>query len=834
MRSRPLPLLPFDTIGAEQLEWDGATDDITATTTVAQRFRCADDGLHRVEVFIEPSFHFTRCHLWLFVFEADPAARDPRRTPLRLAGPLASEKLTAHGWFSFEFEPITNSALRTYAFELQSPDGAPGNALRVRAMKAKPADARGAKALTFRAACLTAPALLPNFQRYRDYAHRRTTEVTHQPLLARLEISRPCNLHCIMCQRGLHPFDPQRESPGFMSLAAVQSLDSILPTLLRVVALGLGEPFLNPQFLEILRCLRSRNAHAHVFTSTNGTRLADAAIDAMLDEGLLAELQISLDGIERRTFEQIRRNASFDVVIGALERVTAARARRRNASLKVTAAMLVMKPNVEQVLGFVQRMAELGVDRISLDSPKDAEFQPLRADSDAEMGRIFEQVNRAEEWLAETDTELSGPLLAELIAWHRRSGEPGPSPRWGVDECARLSPPAGARATACTVPWESFTLAADGSVNVCCNSIRRMGDARTTAIDSVWKRSAGYGQLRQELVTRRLHGDCARCLGENFVVPGEVTPAIYLEGCVVTRAAVAQAGAMLGSRVRADGGGSNLHLELDPPCRALASTPTISGRLTTIDGADLARGEGGEPLVIGVTHDGVLAAVTAATPMERTGAPWSVQLPAGGSAERCEVFLIAANGCRRIAVHTPPQPALQAAGGAQLHGFVDEVRRAGNVVYFRGWVRDARRGAPAASAALMLGDEIVAWVRPSLPRRDVARAFGDSSPDFGYTLGLLVEGLPGRATDAVAVVAVDQNGASAPLEWSEPARFAWSRLLAPRPFARLRETGANAVKLLAKTGRAGLWSGLERLRDRPAIAAQPITTPGEVLRQCRG
>ncbi len=823
MMSRPLPLLPFDHVGAEQLEWDGATDEITFAAPAGQEFRCAHDALHRIEVFIEPTFHFKRSHLWLLVCAgaADAPAADAPPAPLRVAGPLDAASLVAHGWFAFEFEPIAASAGKTFTFHLHAPDAAPGNALSVRAASA-PTRRGGSRfvggrqrdgALTFRASCLRAPALHANFQRFRQRSRQPLGTIDYQPLLVRLEISRPCNLHCVMCQRGLHPFDAKREAPGFMALETFRALDPILPTLLRVIAFGLGEPFLNPQYLEILRHARAQNPFAHVFTSTNGTRLSDPAIEAILDENLLSELQISLDGAERETFERIRRQASFDVVVGAFERVTAARARRRTRTLNVTGAMLVMKPNFTQIVAFAERMAALGVDRISLDSPKDAAFKPLRADSNDEMARIMEQVARVAASLAPSGVELSGPLLSELLIWHRTSGQPGSPPRFGADECAQLARTPGCRIPACGVPWESFSLAADGTVNVCCNSIRRMGHVREAAVGGTWESGAPYGRLRDELRTRALHTDCRTCLGENFVMPGETTPAIYLAGCLADTGQSASLAQHLGRRSDAseDTGPlvDDLRVGIDTAEWRIGAR---SGSPWRISGWLQPAGDGPTPLApipnatrtltltLAIAVEGVVRAYTATTATAHGRTQWSAvvaDLPRPASSGAIEVFLVDGSALRRIAPVTAHlEPPMHAATEGALHGFVDEVQRTDTTVHFIGWARDATRRTPAARVLALIQGEPARSLSPWLPRADVARAFGDAATNFGYSLELPLELLAHARPRSIRILAVDDHGAALPLEWSDAACTAVELLLAQENDLRRRASHLAALERL--------------------------------------
>jgi MoaA/NifB/PqqE/SkfB family radical SAM enzyme len=788
MLSRPQALLPFDRLGAEALEWDGASGEITYATPVRQVFRCAHDALHRIEIFIEPTFHFKRSHLWLRVYEGDVtrhAAAGAR--PVRLAGPLPAAALTAHGWLSFEFEPLARSGGQCFTFELHAPDATPGNALAVR-LATRPTRggdgwcAGGRRLLgvvTFRAICLQAPALFENFRRYRARATQRTPTLDYHPLMVRLEISKPCNLHCIMCQRGLHPFDASGGAVGFLSLERFRLIEPILPTLLRVIALGLGEPFLNPQLLDILRHARALNPFAHLFTSTNGTRLSDDAIAAILDENLLSELQISLDGAERDTFERIRQKASFDTVIGSFERVAAARARRGTKSFSVAAAMLVMKPNQTQVLAFVRRMLALGVDRISLDSPKDAEFKPLRVDSDDGMKRVFEQVALADELLAGTPVQLGGPLLSELMTWHRESGQTWTPPRWGVDECAQLAQPATAPVPACAVPWESFTLAANGEVTVCCNSIRPMGDLRRETMGEVWERGPRYAAIRDELLTRRLHSDCRTCIGENFVRVDEATPPIYLAGSLPATERSALLARQLGRPAaefpRAEP--SLCRIGIDWTDESLSGESAyfrrhLSGWLEIPDRNDPVVSSR-DPVILALAVHGVIRAHTNVAPTSHGTLPWRLMLELDeclASPDEIEWFMVGGAALRAVQTTPSIKPSLQLSATGQLHGYIDEVSAIDGTLHFRGWARDRISGDPAHVIVATVDGRPMCTARPWLPRPDVSRAFSGPGTHFGFSLGLPARFASSATAGRLALLAVDAQGAASPLEWGHEAK----------------------------------------------------------------
>jgi hypothetical protein len=324
MISQPPWLLAFDCSGAEQLSWDTTTPEIRDASPAEQAFRCAHGGLHRIEVFLQGCGTRVRGGVRLVLFEGDVSGLAPsaRRAPVRRAGTLAAETLRADGWFAFEFPPIDDSAGRHYTLRVEATDAPLGTGVSLRCAAGGDAGARAAQpALLFRAACLRAPRVFDNFRRFRRSFGRDVDHVDHAPLKVQLEMSRVCDLHCVMCWRGIMPFDPKRDGTGYLTLEKFQALDAILPDILWIVAFGLGEPLLNRDCLPILRHARARNAVTHVFMSTNATHLTGDTSRAIVTENLISDLNVSIDGAVRSTYEAIRVGGRYDQVVGNLERL---------------------------------------------------------------------------------------------------------------------------------------------------------------------------------------------------------------------------------------------------------------------------------------------------------------------------------------------------------------------------------------------------------------------------------------------------------------------------------------------------------------------------------
>lgn len=425
MMSRPPWLLAFDCCGAEQLSWDTTTDEIREASPVEQAFRCAHDGLHRIELFLQGRGNRVRGGIRLVLFEGDVTSLAPssRRAPVRRVGTLAAETLRFDGWFAFEFPPIDDSAGRHYTLRVEAVDAPLGTGVSLRCANDghAAADARQ-PALVFRASCLRAPRVFANFRRFRRGAGREVDHVDHGPIKVQLEMSRVCDLRCVMCWRGLTPFDAARDSPGYLTLETFQALDSMLPDILWIVAFGLGEPLLNRDCVPILRHARARNAVANVFMSTNGTHLTGDLSRAIVAEDLISDLQVSIDGAVRSTYEANRVGGRYDNVVRNLERLVRERDNHRGSTLRLRAEMVVMKNTASQVLDYVKQMAALGIDIVMLDSVKDREFQHLRVEDASGLARVYEQVAQAHQLLEGTSTVLGGPLLYELQEWHRAEG----------------------------------------------------------------------------------------------------------------------------------------------------------------------------------------------------------------------------------------------------------------------------------------------------------------------------------------------------------------------------------------------------------------------------
>lgn len=137
----------------------------------------------------------------------------------------------------------------------------------------------------------------------------RTETVSYVPFLIDLEPNSRCNYRCTMCQVSQWP-DGQRARD--MTLDEFSSMESYFEYLVEVKLHGMGEPLLHRNFFEMLSILNQYKIWTR--TSVNGSLLlARGNIERLLNSEI-GEVQISIDGAKKETYEKIRVNGNFDKV----------------------------------------------------------------------------------------------------------------------------------------------------------------------------------------------------------------------------------------------------------------------------------------------------------------------------------------------------------------------------------------------------------------------------------------------------------------------------------------------------------------------------------------
>ncbi len=172
--------------------------------------------------------------------------------------------------------------------------------------------------------------------------HGYTSDIPIMPIKIDYEASSLCNFRCQMCLLS-GPTPPPRTQMKYEDFK--QSLDEQYG-LIEVKLQGLGEPLLNKDFLKMVH--EAVNRDIWVRTTTNGSLLdRDENYKRLIDEKI-GEIQISIDGATKNTFEKIRHGSDFNLVVENVKRLNEY-AWTKNEAWRTSCWMLVQRDNFNEV-----------------------------------------------------------------------------------------------------------------------------------------------------------------------------------------------------------------------------------------------------------------------------------------------------------------------------------------------------------------------------------------------------------------------------------------------------------------------------------------------------
>ena len=176
--------------------------------------------------------------------------------------------------------------------------------------------------------------------------------VRDMPSLMEIELSNQCNLECIMCNGTLSSGirknrDKLPPLPQIFDDSFLEQMKEFIPHLVELRVNG-GEPFAQKILLDLLDIVFEINPQLKVTIATNGT-VYNKRVQSILDKCNI-HLNISIDSLIPKRYEQIRVNASFDVLMKNFEIFEQyCRKNNRNLSIMVNP----MNNNWEEMIDFV-------------------------------------------------------------------------------------------------------------------------------------------------------------------------------------------------------------------------------------------------------------------------------------------------------------------------------------------------------------------------------------------------------------------------------------------------------------------------------------------------
>jgi radical SAM protein with 4Fe4S-binding SPASM domain len=271
------------------------------------------------------------------------------------------------------------------------------------------------------------------------------------PHFVQIEPVGQCNLRCRMCPIAYRNESNGRnegQRPAFMPFDTFCRIVEQFPALRELQLQGMGEPFLHPRFLDMVRFAAARGIE--VSTNTNLTALSERRAEECVTSGL-KDLHVSLDAADPAAYEYIRIGSRFDRVARNLERLVQAKRRLGRAEPRITLVAVAMRRNLEELPKLVRLAHRHGVDAMRV--------QHLA--HDFSEGSLPDQYRPMREFV---DRES---LLGEDPARVARVFEEATSAAAGLGVKLRL-PKVEKRPRGCDWPWRGAYVAYSGQAMPCC------------------------------------------------------------------------------------------------------------------------------------------------------------------------------------------------------------------------------------------------------------------------------------------------------------------------------------------------------------------------------
>jgi len=289
------------------------------------------------------------------------------------------------------------------------------------------------------------------------------------PISLSFEPTTSCNLRCPECPSGLRAFT--RPTGMLEKDFFRETIDQLAKDLLYLVFYFQGEPYLNPDFLDMVRYASSKGIYTA--TSTNAHYLHDENARKTVESGL-DRLIISIDGTTQEVYQQYRVGGRLDKVIEGARNIIEWKKKLKSNTPFVIFQFLVVKPNEHQVEDIKQLAKETGVDEVRF---KTAQVYDYRNDPH----QLIPTLDKYSRYTKDQNGEFSFKNSLNNHCW-------------------RL--------------WHATVISWDGLVVPCCfdkDAQHTLGDLKGKTFKEIWHNKS-YNQFRQQVLQSRKNIDiCANC-----------------------------------------------------------------------------------------------------------------------------------------------------------------------------------------------------------------------------------------------------------------------------------------------------------------------------------
>jgi radical SAM protein with 4Fe4S-binding SPASM domain len=302
------------------------------------------------------------------------------------------------------------------------------------------------------------------------YYSRYTKNATQwgMPFTISIEPTTNCNLGCPECPSGLKVFS--RNTGNIEMDTYTKMMEQVHHNLLYLYFYFQGEPYMHPQFLELVRIAKEKKIYT--VTSTNAHFLTERKAKETIESGL-DRIIISIDGTTQEVYENYRRGGTLTKVIEGAKNLVRYKKELKSKTPHIIIQFLVVKPNEHQIEDIYKLAEDIGVDEVKL---KTAQIYDYKDGN--ELIPSIEKYSRYKK-----NKEGLYALKNKLL-----------------NHCWKL--------------WHSSVITWDGLVVPCCfdkDATHQLGDIKQRTFSEIWNNEK-YMNFRKSVLKSRSEIDiCTNC-----------------------------------------------------------------------------------------------------------------------------------------------------------------------------------------------------------------------------------------------------------------------------------------------------------------------------------
>lgn len=289
------------------------------------------------------------------------------------------------------------------------------------------------------------------------------------PVSISFEPTTSCNLRCPECPSGLRAFT--RPTGMLEKDFFRKTIDEIHKELLYLIFYFQGEPYLNPDFLNMVQYAGSKgiytatSTNAHYLTDDNARRTVESGLDRLI---------ISIDGTTQDVYTQYRVGGNLDNVITGAKNIVKWKKKLNSKTPFVFFQFLVVKPNEHQIEDIKRLAKEVGVDEVRFKTAQVYDYA-------TNPNQLIPENEKYSRYKKNSDGTYSAKNKLANRCWKMQHSN--------------------------VITW-------DGLVVPCCfdkDAMHRLGNLKTQSFKEIWQ-NENYKQFRRELMKSRRNIDiCANC-----------------------------------------------------------------------------------------------------------------------------------------------------------------------------------------------------------------------------------------------------------------------------------------------------------------------------------